>query len=115
MSKKPDERLKVERQVDIDTKRIFDQPLPEIISYLSEVIAANPDKEIFLSERWPGYEENEFLFVYEELEGDTEYEARMAEVRRKDEERQKALKREAEIKAIDRQIMALNAKRRSLT
>ena len=117
MAKKPSApaRKKVERIIDVDVSRLFDVTLSEAASYLFEIQTANPGREIYLVERWLGYEDSEFRFVYDELENDEEYEARMEQERRQQEKEQADLKRKAEIKAIDREIELLNRKRRGLS
>lgn len=107
-------RKKVERIVDVDVDRLFDVPLQQAASYLREVQAAHPGQDLHLVEHWHGYEDNEFRFVYDELENDEEYEHRIEQERLRDEKQRKELERKAKIKAIDREIELLNRKRRSL-
>lgn len=107
-------RKKVERIIDVDVKRLFGVTLSEAASYMFEIQAANPGREIYLVEHWSGYEDSEFRFVYDELENDEECEARMELERLKQEKERAEMKRKAEIKAIDREIELLNRKRRSL-
>lgn len=107
-------RKKVERIIDVDVKRLFDVPLQQAASYLREVQAAHPGQDLHLVEHWSGYEDNEFRFVYDELENDEEYESRMEQERLQQEKERADLKRKAEIKAIDREIELLNRKRRGL-
>ena len=116
MAKKPSApaRKKVERIIYVDVKRLFDVTLSEAASYMFEVQAANPGREIYLVEHWSGYEQNEFRFVYDELENDEEYEHRIEQERLRADKERKELERKAKIKAIDREIELLNRKRRSL-
>lgn len=112
--KKAPARKEVERIIDVDITRLFDVPLLQAASYLMEVQAAHPGKDLHLVEHWHGYEDNEFRFVYEELESDEEYEHRIEEERLRAERDREELERKAKVKAIDFEIELLNRKRRSL-
>lgn len=89
MTKRQEAKRVVAREIDVDCARLFGVSLGEAASYLAEVQAANPGKALTLEEKWYGYEDNGFVFSYDETETDEEFAARLAQAEAK-REREKA-------------------------
>lgn len=93
------EKKKVERQLDVDTNRLYGT-LSEAIAYLQEVQSANKDKpDLSLTENWTGYEYMDMIFTYSTLETDEEFEFRLQleEYRRKEVEKAAAREKQRQL------------------
>lgn len=61
---------------------LFDD-LDSVIAILSQFKKEHPDKKLFLTDVWDGYEDVHYEIQYERLETDEEFEARKEELRQK--------------------------------
>lgn len=97
----------VTRELDVDTNRLFGDSLGDTVAYLNEVKAQHPDKLLSLEEKWHGYEDNYFVFSYEELETDQEVADRMELKRREAEEARRREDEERSRREDERQFEIL--------
>lgn len=113
------EKMIVERVIEADVARLFGE-INGVIKYLKEVAAAHPEQTLVLEEHWTGYEDNEFRFLYDELETDEEHTGRVTRELAKEEyeasqqsaararEKQKLLEQRQK---IDRALSALSGEK----
>lgn len=104
-------RIKVTRTIEINRNDLFDKKIDDVIDFLLKIKKENTDKELKLQEEWSGYEDNYFVFSYEEYEDDEEYDIRIESIEKQEREqlekkrKDKLLKEKREqIKKIEEEI-----------
>ena len=91
---------------EVDRGILFDRKVSEIIDYLSQY------KDYILEERWPSYEDNEFVLVINRPETSDEIIERIYDI--VDSDCRAFLKQEDEIADIDEQIRRLEYKKNKI-
>ena len=107
---KPAEKRDVTREIDVDCGRLFGVSLEQAAAYLREVQAANPGKSLCLVEKWYGYEDNGFVFSYDEIETDEEFAERLAVEQAKRERERRAAEAALERKRDEAELSRLKRK-----
>lgn len=95
-----------EDKAEVNRGMLFDRKVSEIIDYLSQY------KDYILEERWPSYEDNEFVLVINRPETSDEIVRRLClivESRCDD-----LLRKEEEIARIDKEILKLKNRKRDI-